>query len=211
MLAVRSAAGAKRLLSRCPEQLRRASAVRSFASSHERKHSEKRVVPFSPAEVYDVVADVDRYSDFVPWCNASKVIAIVDDKHIVADLSVGFSVLSEKYSSVITLDKPRYVKVDVPRSRLFEYLVNDWYFEQGIAPQSTILSFNLRFAFRNPLYQRVTDLFFEEVVKKMVTAFETQCHALYGRREAIKPERRRVTPADPTKPAEQTPGVMRRW
>lgn len=182
---------------------------RTLSSAHERRHSERRVLPFSPYQLFDVVADVDKYSEFVPWCNASKVTAVVDEKHLVADLSVGFRFLSEKYSSVITLERAKYVKVDVPRSRLFEYLVNDWYFEQGTTRQSTVLNFNLRFAFRNPLYQRVTDLFFEEVVKQMVSAFESRCHMLHAPRH--RPTHRHGRLSDAVEPRNRSPGTMHRW
>lgn len=148
--------------------------------SHEREHFEKRIVPFTQQQLYDVVADVNQYATFVPWCTASRVTTKVDDKHVVADLSVGFQLLSETYSSVITLDKPNSVKVDVPESSLFDYLINDWHFEKGEQPSTSLLSFYLRFAFRNPLYQRATDVFFEQVAKQMVSAFEHRCHVLYS-------------------------------
>lgn len=146
---------------------------------HARKHFERRIVPFSQRELYDVVANVDEYSEFVPWCTASRVTTRIDDRHVIADLSVGFRVLSDKYSSVITLDPYRSVSADVPHSGLFEYLITDWKFDPAVDPSATSLMFYVEFAFRNPLYQRVTDLFFEEVVKQMVGAFEKRCHAKY--------------------------------
>lgn len=141
-------------------------------------------MPFSKREVYDVVSNVDEYSDFVPWCTGSNVTRVIDDKHVIADLSVGFRVLSDKYTSVITLDPLRSVSVDVPDSSLFEYLITDWKFETGSEPGATNLTFYVEFAFRNPLYQRVTDLFFEEVVKQMVGAFEQRCHVKYRIKES---------------------------
>lgn len=146
---------------------------------YERQHLERRVVPFTPREVYDVVADVDEYHDFVPWCTDSAVIKRIDDRHVVADLAVGFRLLSERYTSVITLNPTVSVNVDVPNSTLFEYLINDWTFEEGPRAGSTELTFFVEFAFRNPLYQRATDLFFEDVVKQMVSAFERRCHIMY--------------------------------
>lgn len=135
------------------------------------------MVPFTPEELYRVVANVDEYSEFVPWCNSSRVIQKIDEKHLVADLSVGFRVLSERYTSVITLKPYRSVSADVPYSNLFEYLITDWSFEP--AGDITRLAFYVEFAFRNPMYQRITNLFFEEVVKQMVGAFEKRCFAKY--------------------------------
>lgn len=143
-----------------------------------RSHFEERIVPFTPQQIYDIVANVDDYHTFVPWCNKSVVTRRVDDRNLIADLSVGFRFLSENYTSVITLDPSRAVSADVPHSNLFEYLINDWEFEPH-GQAATNLSFYVEFAFRNPIYQRVTDLFFEEVVKSMVTAFERQCAKKY--------------------------------
>ena len=152
---------------------------------HARRHYERRAVPFSAAELYAVVADVDAYADFVPWCTQSVVTRRVDEAHLIADLSVGFRLLSDTYTSVVTLDPRRSVSVDVPDSALFEYLITDWSFKER--RDGTDLDFYVEFAFRNPLYQRVTDLFFEEVVKKMVGAFEQRCHLKYRLGDTANP------------------------
>lgn len=153
--------------------------ISSRAAPHARDHFERRIVPFSPKQLYSVVSDVDAYHRFVPWCTDSRVTRRIDKSHLVADLGVGFRFLSERYTSVITLDPNRSVSVDVPNSNLFEYLVTDWVFEPTSAGDHTNLSFYVEFAFRNPMYQRVTDLFFEEVVRRMVSAFEHRCHLKY--------------------------------
>ena len=179
---------------------------RLFSTANARRFAERRIVPFTPEQLFDVVADVDRYNEFVPWCTASKVTARVDKHHMVADLSVGFRFLSESYSSVITLDRPRSVKVDVPTSSLFEYLINDWEFIPH--PKGTELYFKVHFAFRSRLYQQMSNLFFEDVVKKMVSAFENRCHVLHQ----AKRERRRRSVSDAIDDTDDTtPGVMRRW
>jgi ribosome-associated toxin RatA of RatAB toxin-antitoxin module len=106
---------------------------------------------------------------------------VIDDQHVVAELAVGFRALSERYTSLVTLEQDRAVKVDVPNSALFDYLINDWTFDEGPTPHSTDLSFSVEFRFRNPLYQRVSDLFFNEGVKNMVSAFETRAHQKFSR------------------------------
>lgn len=147
-------------------------------SPFSRHYIEHRVVPFSPRELYSVVADVDQYCSFVPWCNSSRVTRRIDDQHIIADLSVGFHLLSEQYTSVVTLNPYVSVTADVPNSSLFKYLATDWAFEAA-GQHSTRLTFSVDFEFQNAMYQRVTDLFFEEVVKSMVGAFERQCFLKY--------------------------------
>lgn len=151
--------------------------------SHERHHFEQRVLPFPPRELYDVVLDVDSYHEFVPWCTRSCVLARIDDKHTAAELAVGFNMLSERYTSLITAEPHSSITVDVPNSSLFDYLVNDWKFEEGPDKKSTKLSFYVEFRFRSAFYQRITDQFFNAVVKNMVSAFESRAHAKHLERE----------------------------
>lgn len=151
--------------------------------THERRHFEQRVLPFPPRELYDVVYDVDSYSEFVPWCTRSRVLAHIDDTHAAAELAVGFNMLSERYTSLITATPYSSVTVDVPNSSLFDYLVNDWTFEEGPDEASTKLSFYVEFRFRSPLYQRITNQFFNAVVKNMVSAFEARAHSKHLERE----------------------------
>ena len=151
---------------------------------HSRQHHETRLVPFTPQQLYAVVSDVGAYHKFVPWCTASTLTRHLDEQQVVADLAVGFRLLSERYTSVITLDPGRAVSVDVLHSSLFDYLINDWALHPALTspstPPATNLAFYVEFAFRNPIYQRVTDLFFEDVVKQMVSAFERECHRRHG-------------------------------
>lgn len=173
--------------SRSPSPLSRPPRIED---SDSRRHREERIVPFSPSQLFSVVSDVDNYSHFVPWCTDSRVTArhntsdedSDNNNFLVADLSVGFRLLSETYTSVVTIVPNRSVSVDVPNSALFDYLITDWTFD-AVAndPGRTALSFYVEFRFRNPLYRRVTDLFFEEVVKQMVSAFERQCHRKFRR------------------------------
>lgn len=151
--------------------------------AYARRHFEHRIVPFTPLQLYRVVANVDEYKNFVPWCVDSTVTNRIDERHMKAELMVGFKMFSEKYTSLITLDKPHSVQVDVPHSNLFDYLINDWSFEEGRDPNTTRLSFFVEFRFQNPFYQQVTDMFFEKVAKKMVCAFEQRAHMVYRRME----------------------------
>ena len=59
------------------------------------KHSEKRKVPYSPLKMFDLVADIEKYPEFLPWCIASRVISN-DNNILIADLMIGFQVFKEK-------------------------------------------------------------------------------------------------------------------
>jgi coenzyme Q-binding protein COQ10 len=119
------------------------------------------------------VKNVDEYKYFVPWCEDSRIIHKKGNE-MDAELTVGFKILSEKYISHILLDPPNSIRVRSPETRLFEYLINEWYFKPGPDPHSTWLEFYVSFKFRSFLYQHIVDMFFEDVVKRMVTAFETR-------------------------------------
>lgn len=164
-----------RQLSTSPRQL---STAPRRTHVHARRHRERRLVPFTPPQLFSVVSSIDSYHEFVPWCTSSKILTHLDSNTIIADLHVGFNFLSDHYSSVVTLQPYTKISVDVPSSSLFDYLITDWHFAPH--PQGTILDFDLEFAFRNPLYQRVTDLFFERVAKQMVTAFEQRCQQQFS-------------------------------
>lgn len=131
-----------------------------------------------------MVRDVDRYSEFVPWCTASRVMRQRADGLIEAELGVGFRLFSERYTSLVRLDPERRVKATASESHLFDYLVNEWRFRPGPQPGTTWLQFLVDFRFRSPLYRTAVDLFFNEVVKQMVRAFEQR--ALVLRRERAR-------------------------
>ncbi|KAA8498710.1 Coenzyme Q-binding protein COQ10-like, mitochondrial [Porphyridium purpureum] len=153
------------------------------ASTHAaRKHHERRLVPFSPDELYRVVLDVGQYKNFVPWCVESHVIRADETTHeMEAKLKVGFRVFSEEYTSVINYVPRSSVRVRAVNSSLFKHLVNEWRFKPGPDKHSAWLDFMVDFQFKNTLYQGASNLFFDEVCKKMVESFENRCMDLYNR------------------------------
>lgn len=69
------------------------------------------VVRYSPEQLYSVVAAVDLYADFVPWCQKSDIVRSFPDGSFDAELEIGFKFLVERYMSHVELSKPKYVKV----------------------------------------------------------------------------------------------------
>eukprot|EP00871_Galdieria_phlegrea_P000394 jgi/Galph1/1355/GphlegSOOS_G5973.1 len=159
----------------------------NVVNSNCRTHFERRLVPYTREYLYEVVKNVDDYKYFVPWCEDSRVLWRRGNE-MAAELTVGFKILSEKYTSHIILDPPNSVRVRSPETRLFEYLINEWYFKPGPDAHSTWLEFYVSFKFRSFLYQHVVDMFFEDVVKKMVSAFENR--AKFVESEKILKQRR---------------------
>jgi coenzyme Q-binding protein COQ10 len=127
-------------------------------------HAEKRVLHHSPEQLFDLVADVERYPLFLPWCIGARIRSRRENV-VVADLIIGFKGIREKFTSEVTLDRPG-MRVDVAyRDGPFKYLNNHW----------------IDFEFRSRLLQKVIGLLFNEAVRRMVSAFEARADQLYGR------------------------------
>lgn len=146
-----------------------------------KEYSEKKVLGYSMAQFYEVVADVDNYKHFVPWCVESKTFQ-KSETHARANLEVGFPPVSEKYTSVLTLAKPNLVKSECMDGTLFNYLTCVWRFSNGPSniPNSCTLNFYISFEFKSLLHSQLAHTYFEEVAVKMVKAFEDRAEVLYG-------------------------------
>lgn len=94
-----------------------------------------------------------------------------------------------RYTSKVTLHPPNKVSSTVADSALFHHLESTWQMTPGPSPNSTWLSFSVDFAFLNPLYANVAQLFFSEVVTRMMGAFEGRCKELYGQPSFAAPGR----------------------
>jgi coenzyme Q-binding protein COQ10 len=146
-------------------------------------HAESRYLPFSPAELYNLVADVERYPEFLPWCVGARVRRRDQEGQgdsarevLIADLVIGFKMVRERYTSRVELNDGR---IDVAYIEgPFKYLNNHWIFNPA-ADGGTNLDFSVDFEFRNRLLQSIIGALFNEAVKRMVLAFEHRAEALY--------------------------------
>lgn len=145
-----------------------------------KRYRERKLLGYTPQQIYDVVAAVEHYREFVPWCQGSSILAHRGPTALDAELEVGFQVFVERYVSHVTLDPPRGVRSHVGETALFTHLDSGWRFDPGPTPASAWMTFEVDFAFKSPLYRKVAALFFEEVVVKMMSAFEGRCRRLYG-------------------------------
>ncbi len=139
-------------------------------------HAERRVVPFRPDQLYDLVADVGRYPEFLPWCVGARV-RERQARLLVADLMIGYKMIRERFTSRVEL-KPEDTRIDVSYAEgPFKYLNNHWIFHEH--PEGCEIDFYVDFEFKSRVLQRVIELFFNEAVRRMVTAFETRAYDLY--------------------------------
>ncbi len=140
-------------------------------------HSERRVLPYRPDQLYDLVAGVQDYPQFLPWCMGARIRERSEDV-LVADLIIGFKMFRERFTSRVKLD-PSKQRIDVAYTDgPFKYLKNHWLFLPH--PQGCEIDFHVDFEFRSKLLQKAIEVLFSEAVRRMVAAFETRAAQLYG-------------------------------
>ncbi|HEV7368974.1 type II toxin-antitoxin system RatA family toxin [Arenibaculum sp.] len=139
-------------------------------------HAEKRILPYKPEQLYALVADIEKYPEFLPWCIAARI-RRREGNVVHADLVIGFKMIRERFTSRVTLGDGR---IDVSYAEgPFHYLNNHWIFlptEDG----GCLIDFYVDFEFRSKMLQKVIGVLFNEAVRRMVTAFETRARQLYG-------------------------------
>jgi coenzyme Q-binding protein COQ10 len=141
------------------------------------RHSEQRNLPYAPEQLFDLVADVRRYGEFLPWVAAVRVRSDSPEL-MVADLVVGFKSLKETFTSRVTKRRPAEIRVDYLEGPL-KYLHNDWQFRPD-GKGGTDIEFCVDFAFKSRLFEAIAGQMFDRALRKMIGAFETRAHQLYG-------------------------------
>jgi coenzyme Q-binding protein COQ10 len=133
-------------------------------------------------QMYTVVAEVENYKNFVPFCKKS-VVWSRGPEHMRADLVIGFPPIHESYTSNITLRKPYLVRAVCTDGKLFKHLFTEWKFSPGLQgnPQSCIIDFVLSFEFRSLLHSKLAHVFFSEVARQMEDAFMHEAANRFGK------------------------------
>jgi coenzyme Q-binding protein COQ10 len=139
-------------------------------------HAERRRLPYTPEQLFDLVADVARYPEFLPWCLAARI-RERSPNAITADLLIGFKMVRERFTSRVVLDRPRRIDVSYTEGP-FRHLNNHWVFEAQ--PDGCVIDFYVDFEFRSRVLQKIIGVLFNEAVRRMVGAFEGRARQLYG-------------------------------
>jgi coenzyme Q-binding protein COQ10 len=141
-----------------------------------------RPIRHSASEMFDLVADVERYPEFVPMCESLKIrrrtVGVNGSEVLIADMAIGYKMIRESFTSRVALDrtglKILVEYVDGP----FSHLENRWSFKDK--EQGSEVTFDIDYAFRSRMFQMLAGAVFDTVVRKMVQAFETRADAIYG-------------------------------
>eukprot|EP00080_Pristionchus_pacificus_P020428 PDM80448.1 hypothetical protein PRIPAC_35440 [Pristionchus pacificus] len=147
-------------------------------------YSERRIVGYSREQMFDVVSHVEKYHEFVPWCQKSTV-SHEGPHSLLARLEVGFQIIKASYSSRVTLVRPAVVHSVCadPEGGLFRVLDTTWRFSSSPGDDSINtcrIHFDLSFEFRNSTHARITHLFFDKVVQQQVSAFLDRARTVHG-------------------------------
>jgi coenzyme Q-binding protein COQ10 len=141
------------------------------------KHNETRHLPYSPEQMFDLVADVARYPEFLPWVSAIRVRSN-SDTAMVADMIVGFKGLRETFTSKVEKQRPGHIRVDYLEGPL-KHLFNDWKFRSD-GQGGCLVDFSVDFAFKNRMFEMLAGQVFDRALRKMIGAFETRATVLYA-------------------------------
>ena len=145
-------------------------------------HSETKHLPYTAKEMFDLVADISSYPEFLPWCAAARVRKEVQKgevKQVEADLVISFKVFREKFGSRVLLDASNYIietdYIDGP----FRYMHSVWSFEN--CKEGCEVKFDVNFEFKNAMLQSIIGLVFNDAMQRIVRAFERRASDLYTR------------------------------
>ena len=153
-------------------------------------YTETRFLPYAPAQLFQLVAEVDRYPEFLPWCLAARIRSSdrgePEQTLVVADLVIGFQMIRERFRSCVTLRPPQRIDITYVEGP-FRYLESRWTFDPVAASAKrpvggTMLTFQIEFEFRAKLLQSLMAALFDKAARRMVTAFEGRAKRLYGAR-----------------------------
>jgi coenzyme Q-binding protein COQ10 len=138
---------------------------------------EARRLPYSAEQMFDLVADVGRYGEFLPWVIATRVKSD-GESEMVADMLVGFNALREKFTSRVLKQRPERIEVIYLDGPLRD-LDNVWLF-RPLGPDACEIDFRVEFTFRSAIFEKIAGQYFDRAFRKMVAAFEERARELYG-------------------------------
>ena len=143
-------------------------------------HEETRRLPYSAQQMYDLVADVARYPEFLPWTAAARIRSVEDQgesRVMLADLVISFKVFRERFGSRVVLwPQQRWIDTEYLDGP-FEHMISNWKFTE--TEDGCEVYFHVDFAFRNRLLQSTATLFFNDAMQRIVRAFERRARELY--------------------------------
>jgi coenzyme Q-binding protein COQ10 len=139
-------------------------------------HDERRRLPYSAEQMYDLVADIERYPQFLPWLAGARLTRRVGEAQHW-ELLIGYKMLRERFTSEVTYEPKRMIRARYLDGPL-KHLSTEWRFTP--VADGCDVDFRVEFEFRSRLLGRIIEVFFNEAIVMMANAFETRARSLYG-------------------------------
>lgn len=150
------------------------------------RYSETKILPYSPAQLFAMVVDIEKYPQFLPWCRGARIISREASGTFLGELIISFSHLTERYTSRVTPLAPAddaEGRIDVALvTGPFNHLNNHWRFVPHA--EGCEIHLDLDFEFKSKLLDRMIGGLFSRASAKMVSAFTARAHALYGAKKS---------------------------
>ena len=141
-----------------------------------------KTLPYSAQQMYSLVMDIEKYPEFLPWCKKAKIIEIISDDNLQADLLINFKSFFEKYRSDVKHSKNakgEYFVEVIAIEGPFKKLINKWYFRQ-LDNGNCEVKFFIDFEFNSFLLTKMIGSIFSRAVEKMMKAFEDRAEKEFG-------------------------------
>jgi coenzyme Q-binding protein COQ10 len=146
--------------------------------------STEKLVPYTPGQMFALVADIERYPEFLPLCEGLTVRSREtrgDQTLLVADMSVGHRRIRERFTSRVTL-RPSDHQIDVSYvDGPFRHMHNTWTFREGAAGQTCRVQFHIDYEFKSMMLGLLMGALFDTAFRKFTAAFEERARQIYVR------------------------------
>ncbi len=140
-------------------------------------HRERRVLPYSSKQMFDLVMDIEKYPEFLPWCISSRVHTRTEEL-VDADVTVGYQMLREKFRSKVYTNRPDKITIDYTTGPL-KNLENKWVFKD-LENGKCQIDFYVSFEMKSFILSGIANKLFDKVFKRMMYAFENRAEKVYG-------------------------------
>ena len=141
------------------------------------QHIEEVTMPYKPRQMYDLVLDIERYPEFLPWCQSLRILKREQDR-LEAELTIGYKFFRESFRCTVHHKEPTEIKAYYISGPL-KTLTNEWSF-QAAGRNKTLIKFRIQFEFKGALFQKLADALFQKVFRHMVRAFEKRAAEIYA-------------------------------
>ena len=143
------------------------------------KSHQKKNLPYNAVDLFDIVIDIEKYSDFIPWCSKSKIISKKRNK-IIADLDISYKFINETFRSYVDYDKKKLsIYINYTEGPL-KSLITSWKFNK-ITNKKTEVIFDIEIKFKFWVFNNLLKKFFSQIEKKMINAFEKRAKEILSK------------------------------